>query len=80
VRRALFSLLILAALVAAGIGGYRAGRSSLTLPATAMAKGAEQTTAEPSGPVIYYQDPDGKPFYSLEPRSAPDGLPASSQP
>jgi membrane fusion protein, copper/silver efflux system len=73
VRRVLSSLLVLAALVAAGIGGYRAGRSGLTLPATTMAKGAEQTIAEPSGPVIYYRDPDGKPLYSLEPRSTPDG-------
>ena len=29
----------------------------------------------PSGPVIYYQDPDGKPIYSAEPKSTPDGRP-----
>jgi Cu(I)/Ag(I) efflux system membrane fusion protein len=27
----------------------------------------------PSGPVVYYQDPDGKPFYSLEPKRTEDG-------
>jgi Cu(I)/Ag(I) efflux system membrane fusion protein len=32
----------------------------------------EQARAEP-GAVIYYQDPDGKPFYSLTPRKTPDG-------
>ena len=25
------------------------------------------------GPVIYYQDPDGKPLYSLEPKQTSDG-------
>ena len=29
----------------------------------------------PSGPVIYYQDPDGKPFYSAEPKQTADGRP-----
>jgi Cu(I)/Ag(I) efflux system membrane fusion protein len=32
----------------------------------------EQARAEP-GAAIYYQDPDGKPFYSLTPRKASDG-------
>jgi Cu(I)/Ag(I) efflux system membrane fusion protein len=29
--------------------------------------------AESNSPVIYYRDPDGKPFYSAEPKSTPDG-------
>jgi Cu(I)/Ag(I) efflux system membrane fusion protein len=29
----------------------------------------------PSGPVIYYQDPDGKPVYSADPMQTPDGRP-----
>ncbi|MCK1755757.1 efflux RND transporter periplasmic adaptor subunit [Bradyrhizobium sp. 137] len=37
-------------------------------PATAAA-------AAESGAAIYYQDPDGKPFYSLGPKKAPDGRP-----
>ena len=28
-----------------------------------------------SNPVIYYQDPDGKPLYSAEPKSTSDGRP-----
>jgi Cu(I)/Ag(I) efflux system membrane fusion protein len=43
--------------------------------------GLEQPAAAPSanpasastGPVIYYRDPDGKPFYSLEPKKTADG-------
>jgi len=31
--------------------------------------------ASGSGPVIYYQDPDSKPFYSATPKSTPDGRP-----
>ncbi|MBM6595400.1 efflux RND transporter periplasmic adaptor subunit [Microvirga pudoricolor] len=27
----------------------------------------------PSGPIVYYQDPDGKPFYSLESKRTEDG-------
>ncbi len=32
----------------------------------------EQARAEPAA-AIYYQDPDGKPFYSLTPKKTPDG-------
>jgi membrane fusion protein, copper/silver efflux system len=32
----------------------------------------QQARAEP-GAAIYYQDPDGKPFYSLTPKKTPDG-------
>src|SRR5712691_5378577 len=72
-RRA-FMLLTLAALSAAGASGYWIGRHGLTMPAMLS---ADQATPSParaaSGPVIYYQDPDGKPFYSLEPKQMPDG-------
>ena len=30
---------------------------------------------KPTGPVIYYRDPNGKPFYSLTPRDTDDGQP-----
>jgi Cu(I)/Ag(I) efflux system membrane fusion protein len=33
----------------------------------------EQARAEPAAAAIYYQDPDGKPFYSLTPKKTPDG-------
>jgi Cu(I)/Ag(I) efflux system membrane fusion protein len=72
--RALLSLLVLAALAAAGAGGYRIGRGGLMLPWLATVTGVAQTRA-PSGPVIYFRDPDGQPFYSLEPKTAADGRP-----
>jgi Cu(I)/Ag(I) efflux system membrane fusion protein len=39
---------------------------------------AQTPTGAPSGAVIYYQDPDGKPDYSAEPKSTPDGRPYRS--
>lgn len=58
-----------AALIAAVGGAFvadparRVGSISLTTPAT----------AESAGAAIYYQDPDGKPFYSLNPKTTKDG-------
>jgi Cu(I)/Ag(I) efflux system membrane fusion protein len=66
------SVLVLAA-VAAGIGGYWVGQTD-PLRRAPVVKAMVQA-AEPDGPVIYYQDPDGKPFYSAEPKSAADGRP-----
>jgi Cu(I)/Ag(I) efflux system membrane fusion protein len=40
-----------------------------------MAAKAEQAARAPSGPVIYYRDPDGKPYYSAEPKQTADGRP-----
>ncbi|QFU14751.1 efflux RND transporter periplasmic adaptor subunit [Microvirga thermotolerans] len=78
------------AALAAGAGGYWAGRdghglAAVDLPALVstvrMHLGMEQPPAPPpsapapgaSGPVIYYRDPDGKPFYSLGPKRTGDG-------
>jgi Cu(I)/Ag(I) efflux system membrane fusion protein len=36
---------------------------------------AKTPVRAPSGPVVYYQDPDGKPIYSAEPKNTPDGRP-----
>jgi membrane fusion protein, copper/silver efflux system len=66
-------VLILAAVIAAGIGGYRIGRHDLDLPSTAIISLA--AAQAPRGPVIYYQDPDGKPYYSAEPKTTADGRP-----
>jgi Cu(I)/Ag(I) efflux system membrane fusion protein len=63
------STIVLAALGAAG--GYWAARHDLPMQAPVMAR----PPAAPSGPVIYYQDPDGKPFYSAEPKQTADGRP-----
>jgi membrane fusion protein, copper/silver efflux system len=73
VSRLGWSLLILAALVAAGIGGYRIGAHDRP-PPSSDAVAAERADGNNS-PVIYYRDPDGKPFYSAEPKSTTDGRP-----
>ena len=66
------TLLTLAALVSAGAGGYWIGRHCADMPAIKVAPTA---TRAPSGPVIYYRDPGGKPIYSLEPTQTLDGRP-----
>jgi membrane fusion protein, copper/silver efflux system len=72
--RPLGVLVILAAILAAGIGGYWTGNHGLKLPVFLSADPAARTPAQSaSGPVIYYRDPDGKPFYSLEPKQTVDG-------
>ena len=57
----------LAAIAAAG-GGYLAGRTGQMPGGSAAA----QAATPPSGPVIYYRDPDGKPLYAPTPRHTPD--------
>ena len=78
-NRALFGGLALAAVLAAGGAGYWAGQSGLPLASLRAWLGIEGSLAanEPAGtgPVIYYQHPDGKPIYSVEPREAEDGRP-----
>jgi Cu(I)/Ag(I) efflux system membrane fusion protein len=72
VRRAVFTTATVAALIAAA-GGFVIGRaryqavapSNIVMPASAAA----QSAGEP----IYFQDPDGKPSYSLTPTKTPDG-------
>ena len=69
-KRALFFAVAAIALATAVGGAFFAERAqrvaqtaSLTTPAA----------AEPAGATIYYQDPDGKPSYSLTPKKASDG-------
>jgi Cu(I)/Ag(I) efflux system membrane fusion protein len=75
--------LTLVATLAAGAGGYWAGQHAIVLPSIHW-RGAlpwlESAASVPahadsagSGPVIYYQDPDGRPVYSLVPRETADG-------
>ncbi|MCJ2013560.1 efflux RND transporter periplasmic adaptor subunit [Methylobacterium sp. J-076] len=66
------------AALAAGGAGYRAGQDGPALAALAeraRAAVARQAPAAPapSGPVVYYRDPDGKPVYSLSPMVTEDG-------
>jgi Cu(I)/Ag(I) efflux system membrane fusion protein len=74
--------LTLAAILAAGAGGYWAGHRDLALPDLAwfrkipwVEQALASVTPDPGqpGPVLYYQDPDGKPLYSLRPKQTADG-------
>jgi Cu(I)/Ag(I) efflux system membrane fusion protein len=60
------AVLILAALAAAGVGSVYIYLHRSTV---------ERVTTASSGAVIYYQDPDGKPEYSKQPRTMADGRP-----
>jgi Cu(I)/Ag(I) efflux system membrane fusion protein len=60
---------IFAAASAGSIVGIDRLRSGKTVAPIVLAR----TAAEDAGPTIYYQDPDGKPFYSLTPRKTVDG-------
>ena len=69
--------LTLVAILAAGAGGYWAGNRNLTLPATAWLQAVAwlegtatvpaNANPAPTGPVIYYRDPDGLPAYAATP-------------
>jgi Cu(I)/Ag(I) efflux system membrane fusion protein len=75
--------LTLAAIVAAGVGGYWAGWHAVVLPPIARPESlarVEGTASVPAragsagtGPVIYYRDPDGRPAYAPVPRKTADG-------
>jgi membrane fusion protein, copper/silver efflux system len=69
VKRAIAGVTV-AALIAAAGGGFMVVRRHLHLTAAPLVSTAvAQTRDDP----IYYQDPDGKPFYSLTPKKVPDG-------
>ena len=63
----------------AAIAGVWAGQTGrLHLPGFATPTAAIVGTGArpaPSGPVVYYRDPDGRPVYSDTPKSTPDGRP-----
>jgi membrane fusion protein, copper/silver efflux system len=65
-------MLLLAVTLAATTSGYWIGQYR-SLELFKSTRSAETHAHEPSGPVLYYRDPDGKPFYSLEPKQTPDG-------
>jgi len=69
-RRPVSALLIVSAVLAAGVVGLAVGRSNGPLPGWldgVLPAAAKQSPApiEASGPVIYYRDPDGLPNYSI---------------
>ena len=69
-NRGVRTILILAAVSAAGIGGFFVGR-----PGGRVITDVAATATTPTGAVIYYQDPDGKPQYSAHPAKTADGRP-----
>jgi len=77
VKRLTLSSLAFAAVVAAGIVGFWAGDRGIALPHAFEPLGGRSVTAEQSaqrsGPVVYYRDPDGRPIYSAVPRLTDDG-------
>ena len=74
-KRIALAGLALAAVSAAGVGGYWAGVRGLPAPGLHEWFGVERTlaAAAPAGAVIYYRDPDGQPAYSATPRQTGDG-------
>ena len=55
-----------AALAAAVVFAYWGGRSVVRAP-------PQHSSTHPAGPIIYYKDPTGRPFYSLTPKTTDDG-------
>ncbi len=72
-NRAAFASVAVAALIAAAGGGFIAGRAQRQPAATSEMAVMTPAAAETSGEPIYYQDPDGKPSYSLTPAKTQDG-------
>jgi Cu(I)/Ag(I) efflux system membrane fusion protein len=70
-NRAVVTSVAVAAFIAAAGGGFVAGRAQWS--AAGVTGMVTPATAEGSPAPIYFQDPDGKPSYSLNPRKTPDG-------
>jgi Cu(I)/Ag(I) efflux system membrane fusion protein len=69
-KRVIIAGIAVAALTAAAGGGFMALRGHLHSTETALVSPAlAQSSEEP----IYFQDPDGRPFYSLTPKKTSDG-------
>jgi Cu(I)/Ag(I) efflux system membrane fusion protein len=73
VKRAILAGVTVAALIAAAGGGFIAVRGQLHLTSASNVALVAPATAQTSDDPIYYQDPDGRPFYSLMPKKTPDG-------
>ena len=69
-NRALLNGAAAVALIAAVAGAFV---GVLALRGAGPMAMSASVAAEPTGTPIYYQDPDGKPSYSLTPRKTPDG-------
>src|SRR5258708_15882986 len=77
-RRLVSALLMVSAVLAAGVVGLVVGRSNGPLPGWVdgiLPAAAKQSMAqsEGTGPIIYYRNPDGVPDYSLTPKQTSAG-------
>ena len=77
-RRPVGAFLALFAILAAGVGGLAIGRSSVPLPGwvSAVLPIAARPVSDrpaPTGPIIYYRDPDGAADYALGPKKTASG-------
>jgi Cu(I)/Ag(I) efflux system membrane fusion protein len=72
-NRAVFTSATVAALIAAAGGGFIAGRAQRQPAETPGMAVVMPAAAQTSEAPIYYQDPDGRPLYSLTPTKTPDG-------
>ena len=71
-NRVVFTSATVVALIAAA-GGFITGRAQRQPAETSSMAVVTPIAAQTSGEPIYYQDPDGKPFYSLTPMKTKDG-------
>lgn len=62
-----------ALIAAAGTGIFAGQRGLVNLPFGSHHAENASAKQQPTGPVIYYRDPDGKPLYSLGPKNTDDG-------
>lgn len=77
-RRPLGALFALSAILTAGVVGLAVGRSDVPLPgwlSDVLPAAARPVSAQPAptGPIIYYRNPDGAPGYSLAPKKTSSG-------
>ena len=71
--RVILTSVAVAALIAAAAGGFVAGRAQHHPAAASGAAAVAPAETRTSGEPIYYQDPDGRPRYSLTPAKTSDG-------
>lgn len=67
------TFLIAAAAAMLGVTSFVAWRANLLEPRAPDPAPHSHVTAAATGPIIYYRDPDGRPFYAATPKKAPDG-------
>ncbi len=72
-KRAILAGVTVAAVIAAAGGGFIGVRGHLHSTDTANVALVSPAAAQTSDDPIYYQDPDGRPLYSLTPKKTPDG-------